>query len=196
VFLDKDGTLVENVPYNVDCSRIRFADGAEQALLCLQERGFRIVVVTNQPGVALGRYSSEDVERVGEWLRHKLALRGVFLSGFYWCPHHPDGVVPELRSSCVCRKPQPGLILRACRELNLDAASSWMIGDILDDVEAGRAAGCRTVLLDIGHETEWSISDSSRLPHHAVGDFREIARIVSMLSPNSSKGERAWTQAC
>jgi ribonucleoside-diphosphate reductase alpha chain len=96
------------------------------------------------------------------------------LAGFYYCPHHPHGSVPAYAVTCDCRKPRPGLILRAAREQGVDPARSWLVGDILDDVEAGRAAGCRTVLLDNGHETEWVLSPARR-PDGVAADLAEAA---------------------
>ena len=164
VFLDKDGTLVENLPYNVDPARIRLAPDAIAAAQKLHTHGFVLLVVTNQAGVALGKFEERALERVERRLQELLGEAGVPLAGMYWCPHFPAGVVARYAIDCACRKPNPGLLWAAARDHGLDLARSWMIGDILDDVEAGRRAGCRTVLLDNGHETQWRLS-SLRLPH-------------------------------
>jgi len=165
VFLDKDGTLVENVPYNVDPARIRLANGAEEALRRLAEAGYRVIVVSNQPGVALGHFAEHELERVE---RHLGAL--VPMSAFYYCPHAPQ-------AGCSCRKPQSGMLLQAAREHGVELAQSWMVGDILDDVEAGRRAGCRTVLVDNGNETEWQLS-AGREPHARVQGLLEAADLI------------------
>src|SRR5205085_6378312 len=99
------------------------------------------------------------------------------LARCYHCPHHPDGTVERYARACACRKPQPGLLLRAARDHDLDLARSWLVGDILDDVEAGRRAGCRTVLLDNGHETEWVLTPE-RLPHHIACDLAQAADLI------------------
>jgi histidinol-phosphate phosphatase family protein len=96
---------------------------------------------------------------------------------FYYCPHHPDGKVKLYARECECRKPKPGLLLRAARDWKIDLPSSWMIGDILDDVEAGRRAGCQTILLDNGHETEWRM-DNVRQPHYRVKNIEQAAHII------------------
>ncbi len=155
VFLDKDGTLLDDVPYNVDPTLMRFAAGAPEALSLLDAHGFALFVVSNQSGVALGRFPYEALADMESHLREMFATSGVRLRGAFWCPHHPDGVVARYAVPCTCRKPAPGLILRAAREHAIDLRKSWFIGDILDDVEAGARAGCRTILLDNGHETEW-----------------------------------------
>jgi D-glycero-D-manno-heptose 1,7-bisphosphate phosphatase len=164
VFVDKDGTLVENVPYNVDPARIALTPGAAPGLRALAHR-FRIIVVSNQPGVALGKYPPEALAVV----RARLAEL-VPLHGFYFCPHAP-------RAGCGCRKPAPGLLERAAREHGVSLADSWLIGDILDDIEAGRRAGCRTVLLDNGNETVWEMSPQ-RVPHHVARDLAEAANLI------------------
>lgn len=177
VFIDKDGTLVENVPYNVDPALIRLSRGAERAIARLAKAGFRLVVVSNQPGVALGRFPESALLRVKERLGELLAPLGAELAGFYYCPHHPEGSVAEYAIHCDCRKPAPGLIERAARELNASAKDAWLVGDILDDVEAGSRAGCTTVLLDNGNETEWILTPERR-PDYIVRDLDEAADFI------------------
>jgi D-glycero-D-manno-heptose 1,7-bisphosphate phosphatase len=177
VFLDKDGTLVENVPYNVDRKRIQLTRGAVDALLLLTGLGFELIVVSNQPGVALGLFPAGALAAVEEHLNDLFLARGFRLADCYWCPHHPDGVVPDYALTCTCRKPLPGLLHAAAREHDLDLARSWLIGDILDDVEAGRRAGCHTVLLDVGNETEWRRS-ALRTPDYMAIDLLEAAGFI------------------
>jgi D-glycero-D-manno-heptose 1,7-bisphosphate phosphatase len=177
IFLDKDGTLIEDVPYNVDPARIRLAPGAGRALRPLKAAGYRLVVISNQSGVARGYFALTALAAVGARLRALLAAEGVSLDGFYVCPHHPQGSVAEFARPCDCRKPAPGMIARAAGELGIDCALSWFIGDILDDVEAGRRGGCRTVLLDNGHETEW-VQTSERRPHIIAADLPDAARRI------------------
>jgi D-glycero-D-manno-heptose 1,7-bisphosphate phosphatase len=177
VFLDKDGTLVENVPYNVDPDRIRLNPGAGAGLSMLHRAGFRQVVITNQSGVARGMFAEEALGPVEHQLRLLLAREGVPLAGFYYCPHHPESSDRRFAVDCTCRKPQPGLLRRAAEELRIDLAASWMIGDILDDIEAGRAAGCGTILLDNGFETEWQLSPQ-RMPDMLAEDLHHAASMI------------------
>ncbi len=176
VFLDKDGTLVENVPYNVDPAQIRLGPGARVGLTALHRAGYRLVVVTNQSGIARGRFGFADLRGVERRVRELLDDFGVPLDGWYVCPHHPDGI-NEFAIRCDCRKPASGLLRRAARDLAVPLRSSWLVGDILDDVEAGRSAGCRTVLLDRGGETEWHLS-APRTPDHVARDLAEAADII------------------
>ena len=177
VFLDKDGTLIENVPYNVDRTRIRLAPKAIDALLLLSGLGYELIVVSNQPGVALGLFPPGALTAVEEHLNDLFLAHGFKLAACYWCPHHPDGIVRDYALTCTCRKPMPGLLHVAAREHDIDLARSWLVGDILNDVEAGRRAGCRTILLDNGNETEW-LTGPWRQPHYTAHDLAEAARIV------------------
>lgn len=176
VFLDKDGTLLKDVPYNVEPRLMRLADRAQEALRLLAPR-FKLIVVSNQSGVAHGYFVESALTGVERQLRKLLEACGVELDGFYYCPHHPQGSVAAYRLACECRKPQPGMLKTAARELGIDLSRSWMLGDILDDVEAGRRAGCRTVLVDNGGETEWRLSDVRR-PDFTTGDLYSAAEFI------------------
>ena len=155
IFIDRDGTLIEDVPYNADPQRVRFTREAIEGLMLLQAYGYALVVVTNQPGVGLGLFDDAALDTLHAHMRAQLAEHGIELAGIYACVHRPG-------AGCGCRKPEPGLLLRAAADLDLALERSWMIGDILDDVEAGCAAGCRTVLLDVGNETVWRDSPRRR----------------------------------
>lgn len=176
VFLDKDGTVVENVPYNVDPAKLRFTSYAIEGLQLLADAGYRLVMITNQPGVGLGLFDEPALVRLQEALTERLAAHGIPLDGFYACTHAPS--LDPSRPACGCRKPSPGLLYRAAEELGLDLARSWMVGDILDDIEAGRRAGCRTVMLDVGNETVWRTSEW-RTPHHSAADLLAAARHIA-----------------
>src|SRR5439155_20147616 len=139
VFVDKDGTLIEDLPYNVDPARVRFAPGARDAVRLWGEHGWRIAVITNQSGVARGYFSLDDLDALGVHLEHVVRSLGADWAGFHACPHHPDGI-NEYAIDCDCRKPQPGLIRRAAAALGVDPATGWFIGDTWMDVVAGRAA--------------------------------------------------------
>ncbi len=177
VFLDKDGTLVENVPYNVEPERIRLTQGAGIATRALADAGFDLVVVSNQSGVARGLFSERSLVDVEVRIRQLLSDDGVAIAGFYWCPHHPHGSVAAYAVPCDCRKPAPGLLQRAARDLGIALEHSWMVGDILDDVDAGHRAGCRSVLVDNGGETEWVLSPE-RTPDIVTSDLEQAARTI------------------
>lgn len=177
VFLDKDGTVVQDVPYNVDPALVTYTRNAINALQKLQAYGFKLFLVTNQAGLAKGVFSENQFNQLKDFLTDSLASHGVHLCAFYYCPHHPDGNVSRYAMPCACRKPAPGMLLDAARRHNIDLNRSWMVGDILHDIEAGRRAGCRTVLIDNGNETEWEISDQ-RTPDMVACDLLEAAQAI------------------
>jgi histidinol-phosphate phosphatase family protein len=185
VFLDKDGTLVNNVPYNVDPAHVVLADGAGAALRRLRDRGFVLVLVSNQPGIAQGRFDAAALDAVEARLRALLAEEKVELLACYWCPHDATCGRGDA-APCDCRKPAPGLLLRAARAHGIDLARSWMVGDILDDVEAGARAGCRTVLLDNGNETHWE-RFAERLPDRIVHSLEDAAGTILAATPDEAE---------
>lgn len=175
VFIDKDGTLVENVPYNIDPALLRFTPRAVAGLRKLAEAGYLLIVVSNQPGVAQQRFSLATLKLLAAALTAQLAEADVRLSGFYACPHAPAG--EHFGGRCRCRKPAPGMLLDAARDHGIDLGRSWMVGDILDDIEAGWRAGCGSVLMDVGNETEWRWAPI-RIPDFRVRDLEAAAEAI------------------
>jgi D-glycero-D-manno-heptose 1,7-bisphosphate phosphatase len=147
VFLDRDGTLIQNLHHASDPLRIEILPGVAGGLRELQARGYALLVVTNQGGVARGYYTFHDVQRMNAALDRALRDEGLRIDAYYFCPHHPRGTVSAFAGLCLCRKPRPGLLLRAASDLDLDLQASWLIGNATRDVLAGHAAGCRTVLV-------------------------------------------------
>jgi D,D-heptose 1,7-bisphosphate phosphatase len=150
VFLDRDNTLIANDGDLGEPARVHLIDGVAEGLKSLRDAGFRLVVVTNQAGVARGSFSEADVDavnhRIAELIDSATDSRGV-IDRFYYCPYHPEGTVEEYRRDHPWRKPHPGMVLQAAHDMHLDLSQSWLIGDQDRDVAAGRAAGCRTILL-------------------------------------------------
>ena len=177
LFLDRDGTLVHARHYPSRPQELHLYEGIGAALKAFQDAGFCLVMITNQAGIARGYFTEEDLQSMHIYLAQELAKSEVRLDAIYYCPHHPDGVVPELAIRCDCRKPQPGMLLRASKDLGLDLRSSWFVGDILDDIEAGNRAGCRTVLVDLG--TEQLPAQQMRHPDFVARDTLHALRIIS-----------------
>ena len=148
IFLDRDGTIIADKGFVHKGEDLELLPGAAQAIKMAKEAGFLVVVITNQSGVARGYFSEEDVKTLNHHLNRILAREGARVDAFYYCPHHPEATVKAYRQVCSCRKPQPGLLLLAAKELGIDLSRSWMIGDSPRDVEAGKQAGCRTILLN------------------------------------------------
>ncbi|HEX2542034.1 MAG TPA: HAD-IIIA family hydrolase [Caldimonas sp.] len=179
VFIDKDGTLVTEVPDNVEPSLLRFTPNAFEGLRRLHDAGFALVVVTHQPGIARQRFTRHAFARLEAALVMQLAGEGIPVEGFHLCPHASES---RPGGACLCRVPAPGLLRQAAIAHRLDLASSWMVGDMLDDVEAGHRAGCRSVLVDVGHETEWRQSPLRR-PDHRCGDLLAAAEVILTAAP-------------
>jgi D-glycero-D-manno-heptose 1,7-bisphosphate phosphatase len=171
VFLDRDGTLlVERGGPPVCPEEVDLNPGVADGLLTLGAAGFALVVVTNQSGIARGHYDEGTYRDVTSQMEDLLAASNVALDGVYHCPHHPD-------SACDCRKPKPGLLLKAAQELEIDLGRSWCVGDATRDLEAGLAAGCRVVLVLTGKgESERTAAGS--LGAHVAPDLEAAARVI------------------
>jgi D-glycero-D-manno-heptose 1,7-bisphosphate phosphatase len=144
VLLDRDGTLVPFRHYPDHPDHMALLPEIGAPLRALRAKGYALVVVTNQSGLARGLFTARTLSLLHDRMKANLAVEGVALDAIHHCPHHPHGVVPALSISCTCRKPEPGLLLRAAADLDLDLSRSWMVGDTASDAEAGRRAGCRT----------------------------------------------------
>lgn len=177
VFLDRDGTLVYPRHYPARPEELVLYSNLGPGLRALRDNGFRLVVITNQSGIARGYFSPDDLARMHQHLRVCLAAQGVTLDGIYHCPHAPDGVVPDLARTCACRKPRPGMLLQAAADLDIDLDRSWMVGDILDDIQAGNSAGCRTILVDLG--TEFPPTASRRCPTFVARDTPHALALIA-----------------
>ena len=177
IFIDKDGTLIPDIPYNVNPTLITLSNTAISALKLLQKQNYLLIVISNQSGVARGYFKEEELQNVSDAITTLLSKEGITVDGFYYCPHHKEGTVKEYTIDCDCRKPKPGLLLRAAKDFDIDVKQSWMIGDILNDAEAGKAAGCKTVLLKNGNETEW-IMNEKRKPDFIVNNLLEAAQTI------------------
>ena len=175
VFIDKDGTLLADVPHNTDPTQLRFQPGALESLAALATAGLALVVVTNQSGLSQGYFTRWQFSQLQAALERQLdAAGGIALTDFVVCPHMPS---PSGQPACLCRTPAPGMLIRAARAHRIDLAASWMVGDTLDDIEAGRRAGCRTLLLNTGGETEWRRSPL-RTPHARCTRWEAVTPLI------------------
>ena len=178
VFIDKDGTLVHALPADAAPGRLALCRGAAPALRLLARLDYRLFVVADEPDVAFGRCDAGMLDAAGRHLRALLAREQLELAGVYWCPHHPEGTVAPWAADCHCRKPLPGLLLTAAHEHGIDLRASWMVGDVLHDVEAGNRAGCRTILIDNGNEGEWRLGPR-RVPTRMAPDLYTAAVLIA-----------------
>jgi D-glycero-D-manno-heptose 1,7-bisphosphate phosphatase len=177
IFIDKDGTLIHDIPYNVDPDLIVLQEDSAGGLKILCDSGYKLIVISNQSGVACGYFSEEELFPIEDKLRSLLEPFGIELFGFYFCPHYAGGIIDEYAVDCYCRKPMPGMLLHAAEVNDIDLSTSWMIGDILNDVEAGNRAGCKTILIDNGNETEW-LTGEFRTPAMTCRNINEAADCI------------------
>lgn len=200
VFLDRDGVLAEEVGHLHRVEDLKVIEGAPEALRILKDLGYAIILVTNQGGIAKGMYTEEDFWEVTEELQVRL---GVTFDGIYFCPHHPEGSVEELKRECECRKPAPGMILKASEDLGLDLQRSWLIGDHIKDIEAAHRAGVwRSILVMTGYgkemlrryvEGEVPLA-SSKAPHYFAQDVLFAAKFIRLVEEKGDPIEVARAQ--
>jgi len=155
VFLDRDGVINELVyypeqgiidsPFTVE--QFRLLPGVSEAIKEFRDMDYKVILVSNQPGIAKGHMFEETFEKITRNMKQELAKKGVSLDGEYYCFHHPEAKIERLKANCECRKPKPGLLLQAAKDMDIDLSQSWMIGDGLTDIEAGKSAGTRTILV-------------------------------------------------
>jgi histidinol-phosphate phosphatase family protein len=203
VFLDRDGTINREVTHLSSPDQLELLPGTATAIRRLNRSGKLAVVVTNQPVVARGDVSFAGLDRIHARLESQLGTGGAFIDGLYICPHHPDkgfpGEVAELKGPCSCRKPEPGLIDEACRDLSIGRQDSWMVGDTTSDVEAGRRAGVRTVLLRTGHagadakhavRPDYIAPDLADAVEWILDGHARLSRRMAPIAVEASRGRR------
>lgn len=195
VFLDRDGVINELVyhqemgiidsPFTVE--QFRLLPGVGEAINKLR-KVYKVVLVSNQPGIAKKHMSAETFARIRRRMREDLAGDGGFVDAEYYCFHHPEASVEWFRTSCQCRKPKPGMLLQAARELGIDLSQSWMIGDGLTDVKAGRSAGTRTILLGrLKCELCHLMGEENARPDAITGNLSSAAEFILKCRPNADK---------
>lgn len=196
IFLDRDGVLIEDVYLLINPGDIRVLEGVPQALRSLKEAGFKLIVISNQTVVSRGLVTEREVCAINAEMERLLEQAGgPHLDGFYFCPHHPKATLPAYRIACECRKPRPGLLLRAAGEHDLDLGASFVVGDRITDIIAGARAGCRTVLVQTGKHQAAPIEtveplDESVQPDHVCADLRAAADRILALRRGSGQGAR------
>jgi D-glycero-D-manno-heptose 1,7-bisphosphate phosphatase len=186
VFMDRDGTVSEEVGYINHPSRFRVFPYSASAVKLLNENGWLAIVVTNQAGVARGYFPEEMISVVHDRLSRELHSHGAHLDAIYYCAHHPSAGEPPYRCNCDCRKPKPGLILKAANELNIDLTQSWMVGDRYGDIELAHNAGIKSALVLSGYgRGEWEQKAQWQHQPAIVADdlLAVIETIVGCLEP-------------
>lgn len=151
VFLDRDGTINEEVGYVDNLDKLKIIPAAYEAIRLINESGMKAVVISNQAGVARGLFTEDFVKITNEHLQTALRQKGAYIDNFYYCPHHPTEGIEPYRQECTCRKPAPGMLLQAAQDLNIDLTRSYFIGDRFRDMEAGKKVGVRGILVKTGY---------------------------------------------
>ncbi len=177
IFLDRDDTLIEDPGYINNPEQVKLLDGAAEALVELKAMGYKLIVVSNQSAVARGIVTEKVVGEIHERLKQLLAEKGAYLDGIYYCPYHPEGVVRKYRKESDWRKPNPGMLLAAAEEVDIDLTQSWMIGNNSRDIKAGLRVGCRTILINRSTDYKQLEPGEPKLDYKAV-NIKEAANII------------------
>ena len=177
IFLDRDETLIEDPGYINHPDQVKLLDGVAEALIELKGLEYKLIIVTNQSAVARGIVTEKVLGEIHNRLKQLLTEKGVFLDRIYYCPYHPDGVIPKYHKESDCRKPNPGMLLRAADEMDIDLSRSWCIGNSSRDIEAGLRAGCKTILIDLPSHQKQLRPDQPRPDYRAV-NIKEAINII------------------
>jgi D,D-heptose 1,7-bisphosphate phosphatase len=177
VFLDCDGTLIEDPGYINRPEQVRLLDGVPEALVELKNLGYKLVVVSNQSGVARGMVTEKALGQIHDRLKQLLGEKGAVLDQIYYCPYHPEGIIEKYRKESDWRKPSPGMLIAAAEQMNIDLNLSWTIGNSRRDIEAGSRAGCKTILINQspGHSFE---EQNGVRPDHVAVNIKEAVNII------------------
>lgn len=179
IFLDRDNTIIDDPGYINDPGQVKLLPGAVETLSQLRSMGYMLVIISNQSGVARGIVTEEVLGLIHQRLKELLGKENVFLDGIYYCPFHPDGVVPEYTKQSDCRKPAPGMILRAASQLGIELNQSWMVGDSYRDVAAGKSSGCKTILINCPARPAIKSAGDPEPDRQAV-NIKEAGNIIAM----------------
>lgn len=187
VFLDRDGTINEEITYLSRPDQLRLLDGAAEAIRLLNQAAFKVVIVTNQAGVARGYFSEETVREIHWALENMLGENGAHVDAIYYCPHHPSAGLGVYKADCQCRKPKPGMLEKASAELGLDLCQAFVVGDKISDLQAGRAVGCHNILVRTGYglESEKDFSACAWQPDWIADNLLAAARWILQGNANS-----------
>lgn len=180
VFLDRDGVICEEVTHLHKEEDLRLIQGSREAIKLLNDREYLVIIISNQPVVARGICSEDEVIELNKYMEGLLREGGAKIDGFYYCPHHPEkGDNPKYTLDCECRKPNPGMILKARKDFNLENLTGFMVGDKRGDILAGKRAGCKTILVETGYGGKGGDMVCSVVPTHEERDlYNAVTNII------------------
>jgi len=179
IFLDRDNTIIEDPGYINNPDQVKLLEGVTEPLSELKAMGYKLVVVSNQSAVARGIVTEEALGQIHKRIEQLLAEKGVLLDRIYYCPYYIDGVIPKYRRESDWRKPNPGMLLAASKDMDINLSESWMVGDSPSDIEAGARAGCRTIML-AGRTHEQKIKPGEQGPDYRAVNLKEVVNIIKM----------------
>jgi len=182
VFLDRDGVITQEPPYYAHkIDQLELIPKSAEAIRLLNKNGFKVIVVSNQSGVARGYYQEKDIKIYNDEMKKKLEEKDAYIDAIYYCPHYPEVTIKEYRIDCDCRKPKPGMLKRAKKDLDLDLKCSFLIGDKITDIEAGYRAGCKTILVLTGQGNGElkKISEMDIKPNYISNDLYTAVQIIN-----------------
>jgi D,D-heptose 1,7-bisphosphate phosphatase len=180
VFLDRDDTIIDDPGYLNDPSQVKLINGAGQGLAVLRKMGYKLIIVSNQSAVARGIVTEEVLGKIHQQMKLLLSREGASVDAIYYCPYHPDGVIEEYRKVSDMRKPEPGMLLKAAKDMDIDLERSWMIGDKYDDVKAGQKAGCKTILINNPAKPK-NRGSKDPVPDKQAVNIKEAVNIIRMM---------------
>jgi len=186
IFLDRDNTIIEDPGYINDADQVKLLEGVTEPLSELKAMGYKLVVVSNQSAVARGIVTEEALGQIHKRLEQLLAEKGVSLDRIYYCPYYIDGVIPKYRKDSDWRKPNPGMLLAAGKDMDINLSESWMVGDSPSDIEAGARAGCRTIML-AGRTHEQKLKPGEPGPDYRAVNLKEVVNIIKMRARSVQK---------
>jgi len=190
VFLDRDGVITEEPPYYAHkIDQLELIPKSAEAIRLLNKNGFKVIIISNQSGVARGYYHEKDIQIYNNEMKRQLEEKGAHIDAIYYCPHHPEATIKEYRIDCDCRKPKPGMLKLAEKDLNLDLKCSFLVGDKMSDIEAGYRAGCKTILVLTGQGNGElkKISEMNIKPNYISKDLFTAIQIINR--NNSAEGD-------
>ena len=182
VFLDRDGVIIKEPPYYAHkIDQLELIPKSAEAIRLLNESGFKVIVVSNQAGVARGYYQEKDIQIYNNEMKRQLEEKGARIVAIYYCPHHPEATIEKYKIDCECRKPKPGMLIQAEKDLDLNLKLSFLIGDKISDIEAGCRAGCKTILVLTGQGNNESkkISKMNIKPNYISKDLHTAIQIIN-----------------
>lgn len=182
IFLDRDGTINREVEYLSRVEDVEILPGVVEAIRAFKEAGYLVFIVSNQGGIAKKKLTIQDYIRVTAEIINRLASKNAIIDGTRYCPHHPEGLIPELSIPCLCRKPEPGMILELAQQYSVSLSESWMIGDKAIDIEAGFRVGCKTLMVQTGY----GISEQKKLANMGIsknfyGVFKDLEKTINVV---------------